>query len=50
MCDFNCIDRNGYICVLNENFILLMEFCYVKDIVVVLKGKKYISLMWYNFK
>lgn len=48
--DLNCTDRNGYICVPNEKFTLLMEFCYVKDTVAVPKGKKYISLMGYNFK
>lgn len=36
--DLNCTDRNGYICVPNEKFTLLMEFCYVKDTVAVPKG------------
>lgn len=35
----NCTDKNGYMCLPNENFTELLEFCYIYPRLVISKGK-----------
>lgn len=37
----NCIDQNGYMCLPNEMFTELVEFCYTKGVQAIPRGKKY---------
>lgn len=36
----NCTDSNGYLCLPNENFTELLEFCYTDPLVLIEEGKQ----------
>lgn len=38
----NCTSSNGYLCLPNENFTKLLEFCYTEPKIWILKGKSFI--------
>lgn len=40
----NCTNRNGYMCLPDENITNLIEFCYSGPAVAVPKGEKHIRL------
>lgn len=35
----NCNETNGYMCVPNDNFTELIEFCYIHPFLLIQKGK-----------
>lgn len=35
---FNCNEMNGYMCIFNEELMVLLEFCYILFKVLILKG------------
>lgn len=35
----NCTEKNGYVCLPNENITELLEFCYVYPFILIQEGK-----------
>lgn len=46
----NCTGSNGYICLPNENFTKLLEFCYTQPMIWILDGmKRFLDLIIFSY-